>query len=146
MEADSSVGRSLTDDTVAARARLASRVISPAWLHPATGALVAQHVLVQGVPDLNWTLPSGVVLIVGCAVLWLTWRSSIGITVPAWAGSRSLLALAARSLQALFCVWWAAVSRDDTVVVVAAAVVAFIGSIPLGRVYDRALRRDLAAV
>lgn len=125
-----------------ARAAVAGRVVSPRWYHPAIGVLVAQHVLVQVADDSSLTLPSGVLLVAGCAVLWLWWRRRIGVTVGAWTGRRSLFLLGLRSLLALVCIWTAAWSTAPAVAA-AAAVVAVLGGVELGRRYDAALRHDL---
>ncbi len=125
-----------------ARAAVAGRIVSPRWYHPAVGVLVAQHVLVQVADDSSLTLPSGVLLVAGCAVLWLWWRRRIGVTVGAWTGRRSLFLLGLRSLLALVCVWTAAWSTAPAVAATA-AVVAVLGGVELGRRYDAALRHDL---
>ncbi len=125
-----------------ARAAVAGRVVSPRWYHLAIGVLVAQHVLVQVADDTSLTLPSGVLLVAGCAMLWLWWRRRIGVTVGAWTGRRSLFLLGLRSLLALVCIWTAAWSAAPAVAA-AAAVVAVLGGVQLGRRYDAALRHDL---
>lgn len=128
-----------------ARAALAGRLVAPGWLHPATGLMVAQHVLAQGATDGAWTFASGVLLVGGCALLWLLWRRRTGVTVGPWTGRRSLLLLGARSLFALVCVWTAAAAGAAGLVLLvgALAVVAHAGTVALGERYDAALRRDL---
>lgn len=127
------------------RATLSARVVSPRWYLPLMGLLAAQHVLVQGAADVNWTLPSGLLLIVGSAGAWLLWRGAMGITVWPVAGWRSALALGTWSLGIGFYVWTAALSREGPVVV-AAAIAALVVTAPLGRVWETALRGDLARV
>jgi hypothetical protein len=122
---------------------LAARISAPRWYHWGIGALVAQHVVVQGVDDRIWTLPSGALLVVGCAILWLAWRTHLGLTIGAWEGWRSALALGCRSLLALTCVWTAARWPQQGLVLGAAAV-ALVGSVWLGRRYDRAIAADLS--
>lgn len=126
-----------------ARAAVAARVVAPWWYLPLMGLLAAQHVLVQGASDLNWTLPSGLLLVVGSAAAWLHWRRAMGITVWPAAGWRSLVALNAWSLGIGLCVWGAALSRTDPLVV-AAGLAALVVTALLGRAWEAALRGDLA--
>lgn len=129
-------------DAAHARVALAARVRAPLWYLLLVGALVAQHVAVQGVADLDWTLPSGVLLLLGCSAAWLGWRYQMGVTIYPAAGWRSLLALGAWSLSAFGCIAVAAASREWQIVV-ASALVAFAASVALGRVWAAALRDDL---
>lgn len=129
-------------DVDAARTALAARMAMPPWYGPLAGLLAAQHVLLQGVDGGAWTLPSGLLLVGGCALLWLVWRRCTGVTVWPAAGWRSLLGLGAWSLVVGACVWAAAASRQEPVVV-AAAVAVLVASVVLGRVWATALREDV---
>lgn len=142
MENQSSTPPAQLTDATHARAALAARVQTPLWCLVLVGFLVAQHVMVQGLTDLNWTLPSGALLLLGSAATWLAWRHQIGVTINPAAGWRSVLALGAWSLSAFGCIQVAATSRDWPIVV-ASALVALAASIAFGWVWAAALRDDL---
>jgi hypothetical protein len=124
------------------QARVGERVALPPWFHVGLGALVAQHALVQGLDDSNWTMPSFLVLLCGATVLVGLARRGTGLTVAAPRGARSSGIMAARLLVALTCIWTAALI-DDPVVVIGAATLVFVATVMLGVAYDEALRRDI---
>lgn len=130
-------------DVVAeARLALSQRVSSPWWYQPVMSGLLAQHVLVQGASNRNWTLPSGILLLGGASLAWLLWRRQMGVTIGAWTGRRSLLALGAWSLLSLVSVRSAA-AMSDPVPIAAMAGVAFVGSWLIGLCYEASLGHDL---
>lgn len=130
------------DEVERARANLAGRLVTPVWYHVALGLLVAQHAVVQGIDNRNWTLPSAVLLLGGCAVIVVACRRVTGLSVTRPTGSRSRGILGLRVLVALTCIWVAALSSDLRVAA-AAAVLVFGATVALGRRYDAALREDL---
>jgi len=125
-----------------ARAILADRLVTPWWYHPVLGLLVAQHALVQGLDNRNWTLPSALLLLAGCVALVVACRRVTGLSVTTPTGPRSRRLLALRVLVALACIWAAALASDLRVAA-AAAVLVFVATVALGRRYDAALRDDL---
>ena len=130
------------DQVDRARAALAGRAVTPWWYHPALAVLVAQHVLVQGADDRDWTLPSALLLVGGAVVLVAACRRTIGLSPATPTGPRSRNLLAFRVMVAVACIWAAALTHDLRVAA-AGTLVAFIASIALGRRYDIALRADL---
>lgn len=96
--------------------------------------LVAQHALVQGVDNRNWTLPSALLLLGGCVAIVAGSRRVIGLSVTTPAGPRSRGVMAARVLAALACIWVAALS-SDLWVAAGAAVLVFAATVALGRRY-----------
>jgi len=143
MESHKQANAGLSLDEVArARAALADRLVTPWWYHPLLGLLVAQHALVQGVDNRNWTLPSALVLLGGCVALVMACRRVTGLSVATPAGARSRGVLALRMLVALVFIWAAALAGDLRVAAAAAAFL-FVATVVLGRRYDDALRHDL---
>ena len=134
--------RSSLDEVHSARATLAGRFVTPWWYHVVLGVLVAQHALVQGVDNRNWTLPSALVLLGGCVAIVAGSRRATGLSVTTPAGPRSRGVMAARVLVALACIWAAALS-SDLWVAAGAAVLVFAATVALGRRYDLAVRDDL---
>jgi hypothetical protein len=126
-----------------ARADLSQRLAAPWWFHVFLGVLVAQHALVQGFDNRNWTLPSFLLLIGGSAALVVAGRRATGVSVATPRGPRSRALMGIRVLAAAVGIWTAALG-DDLGVAVAAAIVLLSASILLGRRYDNALRRDIA--
>jgi hypothetical protein len=130
------------DEVARARATLADRMTAPWWYYPVLGVLVAQHAFVQGFDNRNWTLPSFLLLIVGSAVLVMTWRRLSGLTVTTPTGPRSRILLVMQVLVAAVCIGVADVA-DDQRIAAAAAVIVVVATVVLGRRYDEALGQDL---
>ena len=130
------------DEVDRARATLADRLVNPWWYHVLLGVLVAQHALVQGLDNRNWTLPSALLLLTGSVVIVVVSRRVTGLSVATPTGTRSRGVMALRVLVALTCIWAAALS-SDLWVATAAAILVFAASVVLGRRYDAAVRDDL---
>ena len=126
--------------------RLAERVVTPWWYHPALGLIVALLVGAQALaptPAIILTV-LGVVLLPVLAAVY-TRRYGVSVTRPAGPRSRRLLfatiavlALAMVSVLVLRAAdaspWWAVVP----------VAIAFMATVALGRRYDDALRGELA--
>lgn len=121
---------------------MARRIAIPRWFYWALGLLVAQHALVQGMENRNWTLPSALVLLGGCVVIVLARRRPMGLTVAIPTGPRSRGLLGLQVILALTCIWTAAVVGDMWVAAAATGVV-LVATVVLGRAYDHALGNDL---
>jgi len=133
--------RQLQDDG----SRLAARVVTPRWYHPALGAIVAAFAGSQALPGAAaiWIVAIGIVLL---PLLTITYSRRYGVSITQPAGPRSkrlllttltILILAMASSLAIkflaLSAWWGLVP----------AVVAFFATIALGRRYDDALRDEL---
>lgn len=125
--------------------RLAARVVTPWWYHPALGVIVAAFAASPAFPGASgiWAVAIGIVLL---PILTLTYNRRYGVSTTQPAGPRSkrlLLAMLAILILAMastlsikllaLSAWW----------VVAPAVVAFAATVVLGRRYDAALRDEL---
>lgn len=126
--------------------KLAARVITPWWYHPALGLSAAALVISQLLP----VVPAIVLVAAAIAVIpviVIVYRRQYGVSVSQPAGRRSRAVLVALfvMLATVFIAavlmrmgelspWWGAV----------AASVAFAGTVILGRSYDSAFRADLA--
>lgn len=113
---------------------MAGGLVTLWWYHVVLGVLVAQHALVQGVDNRNWTLPSALLLLGGCVAIVAGSRRATGLSVTTPAGPRSRGVKAARVLAALACIWVAALS-SDLWVAAGAAVLVFAATVALGRRY-----------
>ncbi|WP_214401861.1 hypothetical protein [Pseudonocardia lacus] len=142
MENDAARIRDALSAIADVRTGLAERMASPRWFHPLLGVLTAQHVLVQGVDDRNWTLPSFLLLVGGATALVASARRSRGLLVACPRGPRSWAVMCLRVGVVFAGVWIAAVA-DDVTTTVLAAVAVVLATIWLGRRYDAALRREL---
>jgi hypothetical protein len=139
---DPSAGNSL-DEMALARAGIATRVVTPWWFHPMLGLLVGQHVLVQGVDNRNWTLPSFLVFVIGATGLVLVSRAITGVSVATPRGPRTRDLMGLRVLVPVACIWTAALV-GGLWFAVPASLVATAATIVLGRRFDTALRDELA--
>src|SRR4051812_49380756 len=104
MESDTSEARASLRTVAAARAATADRLITPPWYHPVLGLLVAQHAIVQGIDDRNWTLPSALVLLLGAFGLVMAYRRMTGLFIAGPQGPRSRRQLLLASLVAAGCI------------------------------------------
>ncbi|GGO46674.1 hypothetical protein GCM10012287_17590 [Streptomyces daqingensis] len=136
--------RASLDAVAATRAGVAGRIAAPWWYHLVLGLLVAQHVLAQGLENANWTLPSMGLLLAGCLVLTLAYRRLAGLSTAKAQGTRSRNVLTLLGLVALACVASASLTGSAAVSWVAAGVV-LLATIVLGRLFEAALRREIAA-
>lgn len=133
--------RQLQDDG----SRLAARVVTPWWYHPALGAIVAAFAGSQALPGAAaiWIVAIGIVLL---PVLTITYNRRYGVSTTQPAGPRSkrlllttltILILAMASSLAIkflaLSAWWGLVP----------AAVVFVATIALGHRYDDALRDEL---
>ncbi|WP_126412798.1 hypothetical protein [Acidipropionibacterium jensenii] len=133
--------RQLQDDG----SRLAARVVTPWWYHPALGAIVAAFVGSQVLPGSTaiWIVAVGIMLL---PVLTITYNRRYGVSTTQPAGSRgkrllltllAILILAMVSSLAIkflaFSPWWGLIP----------AVSALLATVVLGRRYDDALRDEL---
>jgi hypothetical protein len=89
MESDNPLDAPAALNAVArARADVADRLVTPWWYHPILGVLIAQHALVQGFDNRNWTLPSALVLVIGCVALVSTAAAAVVLVVNITLGRR----------------------------------------------------------
>lgn len=126
---------------------LAAQIITPWWYHPALGVITAVFVVAHALPGV-WPVVAIAIGIIAIPVLTTTYASRFGVAVSKPAGPRGrrllLVVLAVlvggMALSLAFKVlelapWWALVP----------AVITFAVTVILGRRYDDALRREIAA-
>lgn len=128
-------------------ARLAERLVTPGWYHPVLGAIVAVIVCTQALPS-----PASVAFvpvgIFALPALVLVYRRRYGLWIGQPAGPRSKRLLGTMVVLFLLCLGAALVVKFTAVGywwVLLPATVGFVASVVLGRRYDDALRRELAA-
>ncbi|WP_162924936.1 hypothetical protein [Mycetocola zhujimingii] len=127
--------------------RLAERVVTPWWYHVALGAIVALFVASQAMPTAAMSV--AIVLgIVALPVLTTVYSRRYGVSVsqPAGPRGRRLLLM---TLGVLVAAMLSGVALKLAGIalswVMVPAVLAFIVTVVLGRRYDDALRREIAA-
>ncbi len=131
---------------VAQREDLATRLVTPWWYHPALGLLEAVLVLCMASGSTLLMFGGLAVFGAGAGLLVLSYQRLTGLWVsgfrrgPAGRIAGALGALVGASLLAAA---FAAQAEAPFWVAVLAAGVVFVGTIVLGRAFDRALRAEL---
>lgn len=132
------------------RERLAARIITPWWYHPALGLITAVFAGAQALPGV-WPIAATALGIIALPVLTTTYARVSGVVVTKRAGKpagprsrRLLIATLAVFIAAMSCSlafkfldvspWWALIPAG----------VMFAATVVLGRRYDEALRQEIA--
>lgn len=127
--------------------RLATRIITPWWYHPALGLITAVFAGAHALPGV-WPIAGITLGIMALPVLTTTYARVSGVVVTKPAGPRSrrlLIATLVVLVAAMSCSlafkfldvspWWALIPAGVT----------FVATVVLGRRYDDALRQEIAA-
>lgn len=135
------------DDITRDRERLATRIITPWWYHPALGLITSVFAAAHALPGV-WPIAAITLGIIALPVLTTTYARVSGVVVTKPAGPRSrrlLIATLVVLVAAMSCSlafkfldvspWWALVPAGVT----------FVATVVLGRRYDDALRQEIAA-
>lgn len=128
-------------------ARLADRVVTPPWYHPALGGIVAVLVFAQALPGaypLFLVMPA----LIALPLLSITYSRKYGVAFKRIPNGRSKGVLYAMIFVLIACliaasllklqgasIWWSLIPTA----------IAGISMVPLGRKYDQALRDDIAS-
>ncbi|GAA4941906.1 hypothetical protein [Actinoplanes utahensis] len=129
-----------------ARSTVAGRLVTPGWYHPVLGAALAGYVTALGFGGDAAGLIAGMLFITTTLLLMKAYRERTGVWVSGFRGGRTgrwSFAMGGLVGAVLLGTWATTAYTDSRWPIGVLAVLAFAGTVLLGRGFDAALRAEL---